>query len=391
VKNASLPPLVILGNPDNRRVQMFQDALVHFGLPPARAIPYADLLRGRAVLSDVTPRGAIVRIESPGEDFLVERLLLAAGADAAAKERSPHLPAPEALALSFDKGRILFPRQWYLGYRKTLCDVERHLAGRDCRWMSHPQDIAVMFDKVQCHARLARAGVPVPRSLGAVGSFDELEARMAQAGCGRVFVKPAHGSSASGVVAYEARGPRHQATTTVEMVSVDGEMRLYNSLRMRVYRDQRQIARLIDAVCQHGVHVERWVPKAGIDGHTFDLRLVVIGGLRSYRTRHAVVRQSRSPITNLHLMNARGNLEAVLARLGEARWRDVRETCERAMACFAGSLYAGIDLLLTPDYRQHRVLEVNAFGDLLPRLLWQGMDTYQAEVQALLDLYGPST
>ena len=58
------------------------------------------------------------------------------------------------------------------------------------------------------------------------------------------------------------------------------------------------------------------------------------------------------------------------------------------MTCFAESLYAGIDLLLTPDYRHHRVLEVNAFGDLLPRLLWNGLDTYQAEVQALLALYG---
>jgi glutathione synthase/RimK-type ligase-like ATP-grasp enzyme len=376
-----LPPLVIIGNPDNRRVYMFQDALAHFGLPHARAISYADLLCGRVALADVTPRGAIVRIESPGEDFDVERLLLAAGTDAAAAEQSPHISGPEAMALPYDKGRILYPRQWYLGYRETLRAIERQLAGYDCRWMNHPRDIAVMFDKGICHARLVRAGVPVPESLGTVGSFDELDAVMSQAGCGRVFVKPTHGSSASGVVAYEVRGSRHQATTTVEMISVNGELRLYNSLRMRVYRDRRQIVCLIDALCRHGVHLERWVPKAGIDRHTFDLRLVVIGG----QTRHAVVRQSQSPITNLHLMNMRGNLDAVLARLGEARWQAVRETCERAMTCFAGSLYGGIDLLLTPDYRHHKVLEINAFGDLLPHLLWNGMDTYQAEVQALLD------
>jgi hypothetical protein len=101
--------------------------------------------------------------------------------------------------------------------------------------------------------------------------------------------------------------------------------------------------------------------------------------------RHAVVRQSKSPITNLHLMNARGNLDAVLARLGAAHWQAVCETCERAMSCFPDSLYGGIDLLLTSDYCHHRLLEVNAFGDLLPRLLWQGMDTYQAEVYALLE------
>ena len=34
--------------------------------------------------------------------------------------------------------------------------------------------------------------------------------------------------------------------------------------------------------------------------------------------------------------------------------------------CFPKSLYAGIDLRISPDYQHHQVLEVNAFGDLLP-------------------------
>jgi hypothetical protein len=220
----------------------------------------------------------------------------------------------------------------------------------------------------------------VPRSLGAVRSFEELAARMRQAGCPRVFVKLAHGSSASGVAAYQTDGRRHQATTTVEMVHVGGELRLYNSRRIRVYRELPEIAALIDALCRHRVHVEQWLPKAGLDGRTVDLRVVVIGG----QARHTVVRLSRSPMTNLHLLNDRGDPATLRARMGPAAWDAACQTCERAMAPFAGSLYAGIDLLVAPDYRRHAVLEVNAFGDLLPGVLWEGRDTYTAELRSAL-------
>ncbi|HSH77897.1 MAG TPA: hypothetical protein VLA19_05115, partial [Herpetosiphonaceae bacterium] len=114
-------------------------------------------------------------------------------------------------------------------------------------------------------------------------------------------------------------------------------------------------------------------------GRTFDLRVVVIAG----QARHVVVRLSRGPMTNLHLLNARGDTDAVVARMGTEAWAAARETCERAMACFPDSLYGGIDLLVEPGYRRHAVLEVNAFGDLLPDVVWQGQDTYMAEVDAM--------
>jgi glutathione synthase/RimK-type ligase-like ATP-grasp enzyme len=248
------------------------------------------------------------------------------------------------------------------------------------RLMNHAADIMVMFDKRRCHELLSRAGHPVPRSLGAIESFEELVERMKQAECRRVFVKLAHGSSASGAVAYQTDGRRHQATTTVEMVQRNGELHLYNSRRIRVYRELDEIAALIDALCRHRVHVEQWLPKAGIDGHAFDLRVVVIGG----QARHTVVRMSRSPMTNLHLLNRRGSVDAVRARMDPAAWAAALRTCEAVMRSFPASLYGGIDLLVTPDYRHHAVLEINAFGDLLPDLLWEGLDTYAAEILALI-------
>jgi hypothetical protein len=203
-----------------------------------------------------------------------------------------------------------------------------------------------------------------------------------------VFVKLAHGSSASGVVAYQrtSRGPAgsglqsHRAVTSVEMVRTGGELRLYNSRRLRRYTDVREIATLIDALARHRIHVEQWLPKAGIDGRVFDLRVVVIGG----RARQSVARLSRTPITNLHLLNDRAEASVIRRRMGEVAWRAAMATCARVMReCFPGSLHGGVDLLVSSNFRRHAVLEVNAFGDLLPGVTCDGLDTYAAEIAAL--------
>ena len=284
--------------------------------------------------------------------------------------------------MAFDKGRILWPRQWFLGFRAALRALARQLAlAAPHRLLNDTADVAVMFDKRACHGRLsAAAGVAVPPALPPVGGFDDLLARMHDAGWRRVFVKLAHGSSGSGVVAYQVSpAGQHQAVTTVEMVRRAGELCLYNSRRLHTYRDPREVKALIDALARHRVHVEQWVPKAGIDGRTFDLRVVVVAG----RAGHVVVRLSRSPITNLHLLNDRAGPTAVRRQMGEAAWAAAMNTSEQAMARFPGSLHGGVDLAVTSGFRRHAVLEVNAFGDLLPGVLFEGRDTYAAQIAAV--------
>jgi hypothetical protein len=46
-------PFLILGNPENRRVSLFQEALAAQGQPPARVIAWADLVRSTAALEAV--------------------------------------------------------------------------------------------------------------------------------------------------------------------------------------------------------------------------------------------------------------------------------------------------------------------------------------------------
>ncbi len=378
---SSRPRFVVAGNPGCRRVALFQEALARRGLPAATLVPYADLLAGRATLEQAVTAGAVVRLESPGRDFEVEKALLAAGADEPDADGPTRVSRRKVSRLAFDKGRIWYPRQWYLG----LCALLRRLGEQLSRCppgvrMNCPADVEVLFDKVRCQARFADAGLPVPRSVGPVRSFTELRERMRAAGLRGVFVKLAHGSSASGVVAYRTGGGRQEAVTTVEMVRQGGELRLYNSRLIRRYQRPSEVAALIDALAREGVQVEEWLPKAGLDDHVFDLRVVVIAGA----ARHTVVRMSRSPMTNLHLLNQRGDAAVVAERMGAEAWQAARRTCERAAAVFPDSLHLGVDLLIGPDYRRHAVLEANAFGDLLPGALCEGQDTYEAEIRAAL-------
>lgn len=71
--------ILIIGNPDNRRVQMFQHALENHGGSRAVVVPWIDLLQRGGCLDGLLHPGTAVRIESPGEDFAVEKELIALG------------------------------------------------------------------------------------------------------------------------------------------------------------------------------------------------------------------------------------------------------------------------------------------------------------------------
>jgi glutathione synthase/RimK-type ligase-like ATP-grasp enzyme len=370
---------VVVGNPGCPRVAGFQAALARCGLPPAVLVAYIDLITGRDALEQYVVPGSFVRLESPGRDFDVEKALIAEGADEPDVDGPARIGRDEALRLEFDKGRIWYPRQWFRGFRAVLRKIARQLTGCPGHVvLSPPADVEMLFDKPRCQELFARSGIPVPAVLGPVRSFDELRLRMREADCREAFVKLAHGSSASGVVAYRTDGVRQEAVTTVEMARTGGELRMYNSRLIRRYTRHADVALLIDTLAREGVQAEEWLPKAKLDEHEFDLRVLVIGG----KARHVVVRMSKSPMTNLHLGGHRGEVAAVTERMGADAWQEALWTCEGAAALLPGSLHVGVDLLVGPDYRRHAVLEGNAFGDLLPGVACEGVDTYEAEVRA---------
>ncbi|MFF1916053.1 STM4014 family protein [Streptomyces sp. NPDC058239] len=361
------PRFVVVGVPDNRRVALFQDAVRAAGLPAARVVPWLDVLRGGAAFRP----GETVRMDSPGEDAEVERLLRAVA----------------------DPARVEGTALWYARFTSAVRAVARAAAASGAVLLDDPGDVAVLFDKRLCHAVLDGAGVPVPASptSGAaapvVRDWADVRERMTAHGMPRAFVKPAHGSSASGVLAVETAGPgRVRATTSVER---DTAGRLFNSLRVRRCTTEREVAAIVDALAPDGLHIERWLPKATQRGRAVDLRVVVVAG----RATHAVVRTSHSPMTNLHLGGERGSLDDVRAAIEAAggSWAEALAVCERAASCFPDTLCVGVDLLPATGWRRFAVGEVNAFGDLLPRLTGlpgsgaEGLDTYAAQVAAVLN------
>ncbi|MDT0470404.1 hypothetical protein RM764_47210, partial [Streptomyces sp. DSM 41699] len=60
-----------MGNPENRRVAFFREAVRAAGLEPVRVVSWLQVLGGEAAFG----AGETVRIDSPGEDAEVERLL----------------------------------------------------------------------------------------------------------------------------------------------------------------------------------------------------------------------------------------------------------------------------------------------------------------------------
>jgi glutathione synthase/RimK-type ligase-like ATP-grasp enzyme len=286
--------------------------------------------------------------------------------------------------LENDPGRILSSRQWFLGWQETLRELSAW-ASRDQlaeRWLCPPEDVLMMFDKAACQSSLETAELAVPPSLGLPVSFDDLWERMRATGCRRIFLKPCHGSSASGVVALEASRHGIQAFTTVERVETSGEIRLYNRRSIQAYRGAAEVRALVDSICPERCLAQVWVPKAGLAGKVFDVRVVVIGG----RARHVMVRLGNGPMTNSALLGGKADASSLRARMGEDAWAGMLGLCERAMVeLFPRSLYAGIDVLVEPDFRTSRILEVNAFGDLLPRHLHEGQDTYAWEVEQALE------
>ena len=371
--------LTVIGDPSLNRTQFFLRAARAMGVA-AESLPYARFLDSAAAWP-AQPDHALLKLESPGRDFALHCHLLKRGHAVGVEASYASWPKDLLLPGQEDPGLILGTRQWYLGWKHLLEELSVRARHAGATFLNDPVEIADMFDKTACHDRLRRTGVQVPDATPEVHSFAELESVLEDKRWQRVFLKTSHGSAANGVVALAWHQGRVRAQTAVELAGAPaGNTRLYSTRRLRVYDERADVQHLVDTLCRERVHVERWIPKAGVSGQTMDVRIVVIGG----RACHFVLRLADGPITNLPLGATKGTEEDLARVAGAAAVDRLRHTAESAAACYPGSLSVGVDLALTPDFRHTYVLEVNAFGDLLENWSWQGADTYTWQVRELL-------
>lgn len=352
--------MIVIGNPGSNRIAFLNDALARRGRDPAVLVSWLGLITGEFSLAEIVREGDVLRIESPGRDAAVEAALVGVGREA-------------------EKGEIFYPGRWYAGFCRTLARIREQLAvAPPHRLLNDTEEIAVLFDKRETHRRCLAAGLPVPRALGCADSLPALAARMQENGVRQAFVKLAHGSSASGAMAIRTDGVgRWRAYTTVERDLVSA--RLYNSRRIAILDNPDDMNAILRGLGPQTLHIEEWLPKASLNGRAFDVRALVIGG----RLRHVVGRLSSTPMTNLHLRNDRADAATVRARVGAAAWTDLTELAARAAEIFPKSLHLGLDVMWLPGFRRLALLEINAFGDLLPGSLCDNLTTYEAELEAM--------
>jgi hypothetical protein len=355
-------PFVVLGVAASKRTRGLQAARTALGLPPARVVEWHEWFAAPDRLDAALAAGGRLKLEPPGDDVRAHAMLLAAG--------GRRLGRPAIAPLQH--GELCATDLWFAGFEDALARLARQLADHPAvDVVNAPHDIALMTDKWRCQEHLAAHGLPIPQRLGRVGSFDQFHALLCQHGIDRVFLKARYGSSAAGVVAYRrnARGGE-QATTSAHLAGHLDVPRLFNDKRIRTYTSRAEIAAVIDLVAAQDAYVEAWVPKPRCGAGHFDVRVLALAGAPAHR----VARVGLRPMTNLHLDSRRADPAALLSPPELASMED---TTRRAAAAFPCSRVIGFDLVVKGP--RAAVLEANAFGDLLPGLLWQGQDAWTAE------------
>lgn len=354
---ANKPRLGLIGNPENRRIVEFQAAMEAIGEPRPPCLSYEELICDPDSLArfDVDQ----LRIDSPGENERVAQSLIALGG------------GPDSAQIEF--GEIAYLREYHRGF----CEILNWIEARGLPCLNSPSDIGVMFDKWECHQRFTAHGIPRPTSELAPTDFATLFERMSSPGSGQIFLKPLHGSSASGVCALRWMRHRQQLIAPLRIESRRGRPILINSLKVCVYQALPDIELILSLLLPQGMILEQWLPKLTLPGGAVDLRVLVIGG----EARHWVIRQSSHPMTNLHLGNQRGDEATLREAIGADNLAAAFRLAERAASCFPDSLYVGVDVLLDSRHRAW-IGEINAFGDLLPRLVHRGESAYTAIAHA---------
>jgi hypothetical protein len=399
---------LLICNPENRRKGLFEQALFREYNLTALVVSYEELLLSDSLAqlliqkltdvgldSDVDGARLNVKIESPGENFEVTKRLIALGTEQCSERLSYDL----ATSLVFELGRFQYLKEWSLGFSHFLLEINRILAnltterGIQLEYLNTPKAILAMLDKYGCQQLLLAHGVAGPPLVASVhANLDGIHAELdfslfiqslISNQCYSVFVKPIYGSSAAGVMALRISpdGRRCVLRSSLELVRKNGIVRCYNSLKVRTYTDSSDIAALYQLVIREGAYAERWLSKAQIKGLNFDLRVVVINGKAS----HYVTRCSKSPMTNLHLGNQRGDV--LNHKQGDEILCKAFTAAESAARVISGAGCIGVDVLISSTRLSPYIIELNAFGDLLPGIVnsssGRKLDTYQSQVQAM--------
>lgn len=351
---------LIIGHDHSRRAQYWLQSL---GNTPAQWVNYQQIAQGYfPSISEPTT----VRITSPGEDFGTYKLLAQLGGG--------HHPDQ----LTFERGGVHLHHFWYDGWCQVLDKIQAFLSTHPLAFaMNHPNAIKLAFHKIECQRLLAENGIPIPKIyIDQLNSFEELLIMMAKNHLPQVFLKPAHGSSASGIMMFKINRAQMRLATTIRAERKGRGLELFNCRRLQHYNDPATIQSIIEHMIPNRLHVEKWIIKKRYQAKSTDFRVLTIHQQPIFiQPRH-----SKHPITNLHLGNEKGSLPSLEKEWGSKVIEKVHAVAQRTASLFPDLFYAGIDIAID-RYNAPYVLEVNPFGDFLKEIFVDGKNTYELELQ----------
>ncbi len=372
------PRYVVIANPGTKRCATYRTELKAYWSDRGTSVeleivPWAEIVSRNGNLDDLPAFNApaLVRLESPGKDDTVTRLLLEAGARDGNAE-----PTRDWLTLELPKGLLVQPGLLHRGFVRVLRGLRRsfdsrpHLTPTAC-----PLAVAAMFDKIATCRKIEAAGVPVPGWFEGPALGETLLDRIRiHERWPTAYVKLNTGSSATGIVVLRM-SEEEEFTGTTTLAEIDS--RFYNS-RLIQTKSGASLMRALTFILSEGAIVQYGIPMARIDGQNFDVRVVCVYG----NPVATIFRLSHQPMTNLHLGGRRGDHERCRAAIPKRDWLDALDQCSNAAMCFDSAI-AGVDLLFERGFRRHYVLEVNAFGDFFPGWIdAHGRSVHQLEIDA---------
>ncbi len=352
---------LIFGNTDSRRAKEWEKAI---GNNPFELVTFQAIASGQFPSISVL---TTVRITSPGENFETFRLLVSLGGYA------------DSYDLDNEKGRILLHAYWYKGWSLILDKIQAFLAINPlAKVMNDPLSIKQAFNKPFSQQMLRKAGIPVPKIYcQQLTGFKQLLQIMEDNGLSRVFLKPAHGSSASGVMMFRKSANKMLLETTIHLVKEGREPKLFNHLRLQRYQNIEDIKTIVELMIPNHLHAEQWIRKKRFQSKSTDFRVVIINKQPIFvQPRH-----SNHPITNLHLDNEKGVIETLENAWSSLAIDKVRTIAVDVATVFSGLFYAGIDIALDEKDNPY-VLEINPFGDFLKDIYIDQKNTYEFEFSA---------
>lgn len=257
-------------------------------------------------------------------------------------------------------------------YQRTLQRLEQ----AECRFFNSPGAVCRLLDKREAKRHLQDQGIPVTQMFSEeIRTVDQLMESMRVRRCFSVFVKPRFFSGAAGVAAFRLH-PVHGKMRLYTSCRLEGKQ-LVNTRRLFCLDDQEEICLLLEELLSLDCVVERWHPKADFCGKSYDLRVVFQFG----HIAHIVVRQSKGPVTNLHLNNRALNIQEL--NLEKTTIEEIAKICEKAVSSIPGLSMAGVDILLEKNTLRPRIIEMNGQGDLIYQDIYQENRIYREQVEQL--------